>query len=171
MATQRWTSHQGKFLFSPVVEDIYVHTIIPSILQECFNSGRETALNFHAEQYLDRENLNSPELHRHTELRPTFVIYTILHVPKYFLVMPEALLRIDVRLLSGSSVLPSTSLSTCLQIQLCSWFTKWIFGYCWASSENSRQKGHGTDHSQGQCGVTLSNARDTVPLFPETVNT
>lgn len=105
-----------------------MHTIIPSILQECFNSGREIALNFHAEQYLDIGNLqlNSPELHRHTELQPTFVIYTILHVPKYFLVMPEALTRIDVRLLSGSSVLPSTGLSTCLQIQLCSWFTKFL---------------------------------------------
>lgn len=149
-----------------------MHTIIPSILQECFNSGREIALNFHAEQYSDIGNLqlNSPELHRHTDLQPTFVIYTILHVPKYFLVMPEALIRIDVRLLSGSSVLPSTGLSTCLQIQLCSWFTKWIFGYCWASSENSRQKEHGAGHSQGQSGVTLSNAKDTVPLFAELVN-
>lgn len=161
----------GIIPFSPLVEDIYVHTIIPSILEDFFNSGREIALNFHAEQYLDIGNLqlNSPELHRHTELQPTAVIYTILHVSKYFMVMSEAL-RIDLRLLSGSSVLPSTSLSTCLQIQLCSWFTKWIFGYCWASSENSRQKGHGTDYSQGQSGVTLSNARDTAPLFPETVN-
>lgn len=97
-----------------------MHTIIPSILQQCFNSGREIALNFHAEQYLDIGNLqlNSPELQRHAELQPTFVIYTMLHIPKYSLVIPEALLRIDVRLLSGSSVLPSTRLSTCLQTQL-----------------------------------------------------
>lgn len=93
------------------------------------------ALNFRAEQYLDNENLqlNSSELCRHAELQPTFVIYTILYVPKFILVMPEVLLRIDARPLSitGSPILPSMGLSmTWLQIQPCSWFTKYIFRYC-----------------------------------------
>lgn len=78
-----------------------MHIIIPYSLQKCFNSEREIALNFHTKQHLDNENLqlNSSELCRHIELQPTFEIYTILHVPQYFLVMPEALLRIDARLL------------------------------------------------------------------------